>query len=243
MKRLSRQDGMGLIPLLGLIAGLAVGASGLVMLLSNSMAATSSDSSRTKAFNVAEGALNVGMATLQSRSPKSAATPPAFPDGHVPHPVPDGIIPEPGQRQLLHHRGVLRQHQHERGGSSHPRRPPATTRAGRAQTPRRTTRCTSERRPESAARAPPPYKAWSRGPSGIRRFHAGSRSTPAPRSSLMVAGTASTTSRRSKWRGLRRRRRRTRTPWRVCTPRAGSLCRVGGRKPIQWRSSTRTGRL
>lgn len=94
MKRLSRQDGMGLIPLLGLMAALAVGASGLVMLLSNSMAATSADSGRTKAFNVAEGALNVGMATLQGSWP-TASSLPVFPTSAFRGQYPTSSFPNP----------------------------------------------------------------------------------------------------------------------------------------------------
>lgn len=91
MKRLTRQDGLGLIPLLGLMAALAIAAAGLVMLLSNSMAATYSDQTRTKAFNVAEGALNVGMATLKS----NWKTPSPFPTATFRDEYPTATFPNP----------------------------------------------------------------------------------------------------------------------------------------------------
>ena len=78
-KQPKRQSGFGVIAFLGLMAALAVGSAGLVVLIDNSATGTYTDTSRAKSFNVAEGALNVAMATLQANWPTTLAMAPAFP--------------------------------------------------------------------------------------------------------------------------------------------------------------------
>lgn len=79
MKRRMGQEGSALIMLLGIMTALSIGAAGVAMLLNNSMGFTQSDSQKQKAFNVAEGALNVGMATLQYAWPKTSTASVSFP--------------------------------------------------------------------------------------------------------------------------------------------------------------------
>ena len=74
-----REQGIGLISLIGLIAALALASAALVILISNSAAGTYRDTTRAKSFNVAEGALNTGMATLQANWPFTQAASPTFP--------------------------------------------------------------------------------------------------------------------------------------------------------------------
>lgn len=101
MRRLNRQDGVGLVVLLALITALSIGAVGLVLLVSNSMGFTRSDNQRQKAFNVAEGALNVGMATLQSEWPSSAALTPVFPTSTFRSQYPASTFPDPASGDFI----------------------------------------------------------------------------------------------------------------------------------------------
>jgi hypothetical protein len=75
MTRLRRQEGASLILLIGIIATLAIMAVALVTLMSNQQQFSHSDQTRTQAFNVAEGALDVGMATLKAAWPAPVASP------------------------------------------------------------------------------------------------------------------------------------------------------------------------
>jgi hypothetical protein len=68
--RRNSQSGSTLILVIGVIAALAIMASGLVVLTANVQSNTAKQRTRTKAFDVAEGALDVGMQTLSSAWPK-----------------------------------------------------------------------------------------------------------------------------------------------------------------------------
>jgi hypothetical protein len=72
------ERGSSLIMLIGIIATLAIMASSLVVLAANVQSNTAHDRSRAKAFNVTEGALNVGMADLAAAWPTAANTGPTF---------------------------------------------------------------------------------------------------------------------------------------------------------------------
>jgi hypothetical protein len=95
MRVLHRQEGLGLISLLGLVAALALASSALVVLISNSAAGTYHDTSRAKAFNAAEGALNTGMATLQAGWPTTQAASPTFPASTFRSQYPASEFPNP----------------------------------------------------------------------------------------------------------------------------------------------------
>lgn len=79
MRCLKRQEGVALIMLLGLMAALSVGAAGAALLLTNSIHFTQGSTQSQKAFNVAEGAFNVGMATLQASWPTTSNSTVLFP--------------------------------------------------------------------------------------------------------------------------------------------------------------------
>ena len=70
-----REKGSALILVIGVIAALAIMAAGLVTLTTNVMSNTSKDRTRTKAFHVAEGALDVGMNTLATKWPAGPTAP------------------------------------------------------------------------------------------------------------------------------------------------------------------------
>lgn len=65
MKQLEKQRGSALIPLIGIIAAVAVMGAALVMIVANSQGFTAHERTRSKAFNVAEAALNKAMYQLQ----------------------------------------------------------------------------------------------------------------------------------------------------------------------------------
>lgn len=79
MSALRRQDGAALIMLIGIIAALAILATGLVTLTANVQSNTADVRTRSKAFDVAEGAADFGMNQLAKAWPKAAASAPAFP--------------------------------------------------------------------------------------------------------------------------------------------------------------------
>jgi len=69
------EDGSSLILIIGVIAALAIMAAGLVVLTTNVASNTSKQRTRTKAFDVAEGALDVGMNMLAGDWPGPTADP------------------------------------------------------------------------------------------------------------------------------------------------------------------------
>jgi hypothetical protein len=68
------QSGSTLILVVGVIAALAIMASGLVILTANVQSNTAKQRTRTKAFDVAEGALDMGMHDLSASWPKKGGT-------------------------------------------------------------------------------------------------------------------------------------------------------------------------
>lgn len=72
------QSGSTLILIIGVIAALAIMASGLVVLTANVQSNTANQRTRTKAFDIAEGALDVGMQTLSADWPKAGGTAPTW---------------------------------------------------------------------------------------------------------------------------------------------------------------------
>lgn len=79
MHKRQRQEGSVLIMMIGIAAVLAIMASGLVFILGNVSANTANQRTRTKAFDIAEGALDYGMQTLAASWPTpGTTTPPTF---------------------------------------------------------------------------------------------------------------------------------------------------------------------
>ena len=72
--RSDRSRGSALILFIGVAAAVSIIAAGLVMLLVNTQHSTARERQRTKAFNVAEAALDVAMEELGQRWPTSATT-------------------------------------------------------------------------------------------------------------------------------------------------------------------------
>ena len=72
MQQLRSQQGSVLIPLIGVIAAVAVMGATLVMLVANSQGFTAHERTRSKAFNVAEAALNKAMYQLQRSWPATS---------------------------------------------------------------------------------------------------------------------------------------------------------------------------
>jgi hypothetical protein len=73
-----REGGMTLILVIGVIATLAILAAGLVVLTANVQSNTAHERTRTKAFDVAEGALDVGMNTLAVNWPSGTNPAPTW---------------------------------------------------------------------------------------------------------------------------------------------------------------------
>lgn len=101
MRQFNPQDGFGLIALIGLIAALAISAAGLTILMQNTMGFTYAEQTRTKAFNVSEGALNVAMSTLQAQWPKIATTPAVFPTPIFRGEYADSSYPDPASGDFI----------------------------------------------------------------------------------------------------------------------------------------------
>jgi hypothetical protein len=78
MIRLKRQDGSGLILVIGVIATLAILAATLVLLTNNMQHNTYTDRTRAKAFNVTEAALDYTMSALASKWPVASGAGPDF---------------------------------------------------------------------------------------------------------------------------------------------------------------------
>lgn len=79
MRRRNRQAGSVLIMVIGITAALAIMSSGLVFIFTNVSHNTANERTRTKAFNVSEGALDYAMNTLAASWPKAGTTtPPVF---------------------------------------------------------------------------------------------------------------------------------------------------------------------
>ena len=79
MKRThAREQGSGLVLVIGVVAALAIMAGALVMLTVNVQHNTSSDRLRVKAFNVAEAAVDTAMYDLSAAWPETSGTGPAF---------------------------------------------------------------------------------------------------------------------------------------------------------------------
>jgi hypothetical protein len=74
MRFFRRQEGSTMLLFIGIAATLAIAAVALTGLIGNVQANSHRDQSRTKAFNVAEGALNVAMQKLKANWPSSVAT-------------------------------------------------------------------------------------------------------------------------------------------------------------------------
>ena len=79
MRKLKRQEGSVLIMVIGIGAALAIMAVGLVFIVTNVAGNTGKERTRTKAFDVSEGALDYAMNTLSASWPKPGTTiAPAF---------------------------------------------------------------------------------------------------------------------------------------------------------------------
>lgn len=76
--RREREAGMTLVLVIGVIATLAIMAAGLVVLTANVQSNTAHERTRTKAFDVAEGALDVGMNTLAVKWPSGTNPAPTW---------------------------------------------------------------------------------------------------------------------------------------------------------------------
>ena len=77
-QRLSDQSGFGLVFVIGVLAALAILASTLVMITANVQSNTAQERTRTKAFGVAEGAMDYYMSQLAGYWPKPTLTAPTF---------------------------------------------------------------------------------------------------------------------------------------------------------------------
>ena len=78
MTRLRSEHGAGLILIIGVVAALAILATSLVAWTNNTQHNTYTDSTRAKAFNVAESAVDVAMYNMNASWPKSSGTGPNF---------------------------------------------------------------------------------------------------------------------------------------------------------------------
>jgi len=74
MRKLKRQEGSVLIMVMGITAALAIMAVGLVFIVTNVSGNTAKERTRTKAFDVSEGALDYAMNTLTVAWPKPGTT-------------------------------------------------------------------------------------------------------------------------------------------------------------------------
>lgn len=72
MNRYSSEHGSGLVLIIGVVAALAIMAGTAVTLMLNVQHNTATENTRTKAFNVTEAALDVGMYQLNSKFPASS---------------------------------------------------------------------------------------------------------------------------------------------------------------------------
>jgi hypothetical protein len=76
MRKLKRQEGVTLILVIGIVATLAIMATTLVFVIGNMSANSGTERTRTKAFDVAEGALDYGMNMLAASWPIPTTTTP-----------------------------------------------------------------------------------------------------------------------------------------------------------------------
>jgi hypothetical protein len=106
MARLRKQEGAGIIMVLGIVAVLAVASVALVTIIGNTQHFSYADQTKTQAFNVAEGALDVGMATLKKAWPAPVTAPqpqptPSFDATAFRNEYSTGNFPNPGSGQFI----------------------------------------------------------------------------------------------------------------------------------------------